>query len=451
MSRTMRYIAALLAPLALLLAGCEDDLSPGNYGAPSIVSSSASVTEGVAVITCSFSGSRAVKECGVYLGKDDSNFTRLVGSSHGDGTFSVEVGTLDADADYFYKAFLSNGRNEILSGISSFHTEAVADPNPDDDDKGEGGDDSGGGDSGGESGGDDSGDDSGGGDDSGDDPSGDDTGGGDDSGGDAGGDSQKDTTVTPTPPDVPSDTVVVADDVLQTFLLKKFDKDGDGILSGEEAEAVKKIDLETADVTTLEGIENFPNLSYLRVCAEDISGGGSLTSADLSGNPLLKTVDLSCNKLTSITFGANTLLTTLRLGHNSLAKLSLGGLSVLASLDCSYNELTSLWLGANAALQTLDCASNKLASLDVSELSALQTLDCSDNVLTALDLSRNAALVSLVCYGNKIVRLDLTANTALTTVLCSPMETLEEVRLIRGHGYADTRFPDDTQIYYDSL
>ena len=60
-------------------------------------------------------------ECGFYIGKDRSALTRMSGRVEG---MSIILGLdgLDAATAYYFKAFISNGRNEVDSGLGSFLT-----------------------------------------------------------------------------------------------------------------------------------------------------------------------------------------------------------------------------------------------------------------------------------------------------------------------------------------
>ena len=60
-------------------------------------------------------------ECGFYIGKDRSALTRMTGRVEG---MSIILGLdgLDAATAYYFKAFISNGRNEVDSGLGSVLT-----------------------------------------------------------------------------------------------------------------------------------------------------------------------------------------------------------------------------------------------------------------------------------------------------------------------------------------
>ena len=163
----------------------------------------------------------------------------------------------------------------------------------------------------------------------------------------------------------------VPDKTFREYLLKQFDKDGNGVLTPAERYAVTEIDVENKYISNLSGIQFFPNLKVL-----------------------------NC-------------------GHNRLTKLDVSENTVLQELVCWENQLTSLDVSQNTALQELACFENKLTSLDVSQNPALQKLSCWDNRLTSLDVSKNTELTYLKCSYNRMTELDVSKNTELTYLDCS--------------------------------
>lgn len=127
-----------------------------------------------------------------------------------------------------------------------------------------------------------------------------------------------------------------------------FDWEEDGFLSPAELADVTLIDVEGKGLSSLKGLEHFPNLLFL-FCADN-----ALAALDLSGNPRLQ------------------------------------------QLDCPNNRLTALDLSGNPALQTLDCSANRLTALDLSQNSALTCLYCEDNRLKTLDISACPGLLDIV-------------------------------------------------------
>ena len=158
----------------------------------------------------------------------------------------------------------------------------------------------------------------------------------------------------------------VPDKTFREYLLKQFDKDGNGVLTPAERYAVTEIDVENKYISNLSGLQFFPNLKVL-----------------------------NCS-------------------HNRLTKLDVSKNTVLQELVCWENQLTSLDVSQNTALQELACFENQLTSLDVSQNPALQKLNCGHNRLTSLDVSKNTELTYLKCSYNRLTELDVSQNTKLT-------------------------------------
>ena len=181
----------------------------------------------------------------------------------------------------------------------------------------------------------------------------------------------------------------VPDKTFREYLLKQFDKDGNGVLTPAERYAVTEIDVNDKNITSLKGIEFFPNLKKLNC------GHNRLTSLDVSKNTVLQELVCWENQLTSLDVSQNT---------------------ALQELECFENKLTSLDVSQNPALQKLDCWDNRLTSLDVSKNTELTYLDCGYNRLTELDVSQNTKLTELYFVSNKITSLQADNCTNLTVI-----------------------------------
>ena len=179
----------------------------------------------------------------------------------------------------------------------------------------------------------------------------------------------------------------VPDKTFREYLLKQFDKDGNGVLTPAERYAVTEIDVNSKNITSLKGIEFFPNLKKLNC------GHNRLTSLDVSKNTVLQELVCWENQLTSLDASQNT---------------------ALQELECFENQLTSLDVSQNPALQKLSCWDNRLTSLDVSKNTELTYLKCSYNRMTELDVSKNTELTYLDCSYNRLTELDVSQNTKLT-------------------------------------
>ena len=127
------------------------------------------------------------------------------------------------------------------------------------------------------------------------------------------------------------------DDAFRDYLKTTFDVNHDRKLAPAERNAVTEIDVSGGyngqKITSLKGIEFFPNLFYLN-CKKN-----QLTELDVSKNP------------------------------------------ALWCLECDENQLTSLDVSQNAELVYLYCNSNNLTSLDVSQ-TAVTTLYASGNKIS---------------------------------------------------------------------
>ena len=124
------------------------------------------------------------------------------------------------------------------------------------------------------------------------------------------------------------------DAVFAEFCRTHFDMDGDGVVSLEEAAAVKEIKCPNLGIASLDGIEEFPNVEVL----------------DVSGNPL-GTLDVSYL----------TKLKTLVCQNCSLTSLSFP--TTIVSLYCALNNLTVLDISLCPNLRHLCCHRNVLKEI----------------------------------------------------------------------------------------
>ena len=87
---------------------------------PEIKSVSAKVTDNTCVLTAETSAELAGGyDCGFLYGKTRDNMRRVKASAEGK-KFNFILESLDYDTDYVYRAYVSNGRNEICSEVSYF-------------------------------------------------------------------------------------------------------------------------------------------------------------------------------------------------------------------------------------------------------------------------------------------------------------------------------------------
>ena len=181
----------------------------------------------------------------------------------------------------------------------------------------------------------------------------------------------------------------------------------DGILTEEERQGVTELNLSGLGLTSLEGLEAFPNLQLLD-CSRN-----SLTQLDLSQNPALVQLYCSNNRLTSLDVSQNMNLEHLGCSFNRITQLDLTGHSKLIALNCEMNLLTSLTLTGCTDLLSMYCRNNLLTSLDLTDNTKLVFIETFDNRLTSIDVSGLANLRFLHIDHNRLTELDMSHNTKL--------------------------------------
>ena len=202
----------------------------------------------------------------------------------------------------------------------------------------------------------------------------------------------------------------VPDKTFREYLLKQFDKDGNGVLTPAERYAVTEIDVENKYISNLSGLQFFPNLKVLN-CSHN-----RLTKLDVSKNTVLQELVCWENQLTSLDVSQNTALQELACFENQLTSLDVSQNPALQKLNCGHNRLTSLDVSKNTELTYLKCNYNRLTELDVSKNTELTYLDCGYNRLTELDVSQNTKLTALYFVSNKITSLQADNCTNLTVI-----------------------------------
>ena len=202
----------------------------------------------------------------------------------------------------------------------------------------------------------------------------------------------------------------VPDDNFEAYL--EANSMGDGIAGNDSVttnniSAVLKLEIMELNISSLTGIEEFTDLTYLDC------GRNQITNLNTSQNLYLDTLLVNQNLLTSLDVSLNTNLLYLMANDNNLTNFNLNNNSLLKVFDCSFNEIEILNLNNNLELIYLAAEGNNLTNLDVSQNSLLQYLACSENNLTDLDVSSNTALIELHAYENQLNSMDLSQNTSL--------------------------------------
>ena len=220
----------------------------------------------------------------------------------------------------------------------------------------------------------------------------------------------------------------VPDKTFREYLLKQFDKDGNGVLTPAERYAVTEIDVENKYISNLSGIQFFPNLKVLNC------GHNRLTKLDVRENTVLQELVCWENQLTSLDVSQNTALQELACFENQLTSLDVRQNPALQKLSCWDNRLTSLDVSKNTELTYLKCSYNRMTELDVSKNTELTYLDCSYNRLTELDVSQNTKLTELYFVSNQLTSLQADNCTNLTVIFTGSnkykVEVYKKIRIL---------------------
>lgn len=226
--------------------------------------------------------------------------------------------------------------------------------------------------------------------------------------------------------------IAIPDPVFKTYLVENYDENGDGEISRNEALSVTSIMVYTENITSLQGIEFFSNLTDLscRILYDRWGSGGEmylgnspvnhshLSELDLSKNIKLRYLSCDGNSISKLDLSHNLQMLSVNCRLNNMDELIISKNMPLTYLDCTTNHLTTLDASNNKSLETLYCYDNIIITLDVSQNTALKNLDCCRNQLTSLNVSNSKILESLLCSDNQIKSLDVSNNTTLTTLWC---------------------------------
>lgn len=178
---------------------------------------------------------------------------------------------------------------------------------------------------------------------------------------------------------VPGSFIAIPDKNFKLALMEtEIDLNNDGEIQPDEAKELKEMNVYGKNISSLEGIHHFENISKLNCAA---------------------------NQLVVLDLTKNTKLTDIFCKENKLKSLDLSKNEMLEELTCTSNQLTALNIAANQSLKVLECSSNLITTLDASNHPVLQWLDCRWNKLTALNVSRCPELKTLFSDNNLIKKI----------------------------------------------
>lgn len=211
------------------------------------------------------------------------------------------------------------------------------------------------------------------------------------------------------------------------YILSRYDKNGDGTLSAEEAGAVTEISYketnpayywESGDgpVSSFEGVEALYNLTSFRF--EVFSGAfeSSVSSIDLRSNKKLESVYVIDNKLAELKLGGLARLRSITIGNCSgITSLDLSGMTALTSLSAYNTGLKTVNLTGCPQLTSLALYGSKISFLNTAGNPLLRSASVGCATLLGFDFSKNTALTSLSLDNVQVEEADFSALTLLTS------------------------------------
>lgn len=224
------------------------------------------------------------------------------------------------------------------------------------------------------------------------------------------------------------------DEALRTELSKKtYDKDGDGVLSGNELSTKKEIRLYyLKTLSDLTGLEHFVNLKTLHISQ------GALTAIDTRGLVNLESLEISqVSSLTSVDVSKNEKLTYLKVYKvSNLSTLALSPSINHINID-NAQSLTELNAKLCMRLRSLLLGGVGIMDLDISGLKSLTQFTITEGdgysgnysgPLKKLNVSGCSSLESITCCRQSIETLEINGLDALTYAYinyCQNLTTLE--------------------------
>ena len=196
--------------------------------------------------------------------------------------------------------------------------------------------------------------------------------------------------------------------------IKTYKAGGRDVLTVEEQRKVESIEVKGWNISSLKGIEAFPNLKELN-CENN-----SIQKLDLRQNPMLRKLICNTNQLTQLDLSKNPKIYHLICSGNQLKQLDVSHLKDLVTLDCSHNDLEQLDVKNSKSLVALNCSANQLTELDVdvTHKPNLERVECQNNQLTSLILGQNKLLKKLNCANNQLTQLNLNNMNSLKELKC---------------------------------
>ena len=247
------------------------------------------------------------------------------------------------------------------------------------------------------------------------------------------------------------------------YCVANFDADGDGEVSYLEARGINTIAIESEEIESLQGIEGFPNLAYLRcvphytlrvfrptgegyLCFDGFENKveGKLKELDVSHNTKLKSIECQGNQLTKLDVSNCSQLRWLDCAINPITTLDITKCEELEACDISHTAIQSIDFSKNLKLQVIDSYCNLFEKLDISGLPRVHTVTCNFSKLKVLNTKDANALKQLYCTYNEFTVLDVSTNQNLEEFNCKNNPYLKEIWLKTNQTIPNFQY--DTEV-----
>ncbi len=210
-------------------------------------------------------------------------------------------------------------------------------------------------------------------------------------------------------------TQLIPDASLKLKLIGLCDKDGDMLISHDEAMALTKIVDQSYEwypaPMDFTGLEYFTNLEKIDVIGlygtkEITLKNPKLTYFNFSYNPSVEKVDVTgCPELLDI-----------NISSTAVTYLDVTTLTKLEKLNCGHADMETINTGNNTALQELVIHAKKFNTLDISKNTNLTKLNITSDSLKTISIAENTKLKELKLTCPEISTIDLSSNTKLLTL-----------------------------------
>lgn len=180
-----------------------------------------------------------------------------------------------------------------------------------------------------------------------------------------------------------------------------------------EGELVWSIKCDNVPMTSVD-VSKIAEMRHLQ-----LSNAG-LYSVDLRQNRCLLSLDLSGNNLSTLSLSADNqyyyknILHDINLSNNKLTSLTLNNLLVITDLNLSNNQLSDMDFTDTDNLKTADLSNNQFTELSFMYASSLTDLNVANNNLTSIILPETNNIKTFNCSGNQFTLATLPKHGNLT-------------------------------------